>query len=91
MLLIAGLGEIEASKLRQAIQATFAERGTHDLPAFLTRPPADWARAYTKMAAEVGLSYQSLEEAFIAFRIFLDPVLSEKPVDTWDPLHWKWD
>jgi hypothetical protein len=90
MLLIAKLGEIDATKLIQAIHATFVERGTHELPDALIKPPILWERTFVKMASEVGLSYATLEEAFEALKKFLDPVFSEKSNKTWDPFASEW-
>lgn len=90
MLLIAGLEEIDAAKLRRAIRTTFDERGTHELSLSLPNPPMDWVKPYAKMAADVDLVYPSLMEAFSALRKFFDPVLSWQSIKTWDPISWNW-
>jgi len=90
MLLLASLGELEGHKLQNAIEATFEERATHDVPLTLPNPPTSWERPYLKMADEVNLKYSTLDEAFLTLKIFLDPVLSGKIHQIWDPEHWEW-
>jgi hypothetical protein len=91
MILLAGLAEIKAIKLRQAIDATFAQRGTHMLPEQLPPPPENWQPSFGKLAAQVGIEFASLEEAFLALQRFLGPLLSpDHAPGIWDPILWSW-
>lgn len=55
MLLLAEMGELESENLRQAIQATFDDLKTHELPRNVPLPTKDWALPFQKMANEVRL------------------------------------
>lgn len=72
MLLLAEMGELESESLRQAIQATFDDLKTHELPRTVPMPTKDWALPFQKMANEVGLEIESLPKAGEALQQFLD-------------------
>jgi len=91
ILLIAGLGTIEEKDLAEAIEATFKKRNTRPIPKAITPPPINWEQPFKKMAKEVGLGQESLDEGFGALQNFLNPILMEGKVRKWDPMEWKWD
>jgi hypothetical protein len=93
ILLLAGLGEINGKKLFEAIQATFHSRGTHPLPMSVPAPPRNWSPSYRRLARQVELGYPSLQEAFEAIQLFLDPLLSHQNqnLGRWDPSQWDWE
>lgn len=90
MILMAGLAEIQAVWLLQALTATFIQRGTHPLPERLPLPPEKWRPSYTRMAGELGLDYIKMEDGFFALQKFLDPVLANESIQTWNPASWEW-
>lgn len=90
ILLLAGIRPIEGARLRQAIKATFEARQTHPIPMKLPEPPSGWERPFQRMAAEIQLEQQSIQEARIALERFINPALSDKPIGLWDPLYWRW-
>jgi hypothetical protein len=55
LVLISTHSTIEPTRLRAALQRTFAERATHPLPKALPRPPTDWQAPYARLATEVGM------------------------------------
>lgn len=91
MILLAGMAEIRGDQLRQAIEATFSQRGTHPLPNQLPPPPRNWSTTYRKLAVETGVEYAALNDAFLALQRFLDPLLTtDRALDRWDPESWNW-
>jgi hypothetical protein len=90
ILLLAELGKIDSDHLYRAIQATFDARKTHLLPREIPDPPAEWSRSFYRLATEVSLGYQTLGEANIAIKAFLNPLLGEKSGGQWDPGFWSW-
>src|SRR3989338_3710436 len=50
--------------IKKALEATFERRKTHEIPAKLEPPPADWKEIYREMAEECGVSKKALDEAF---------------------------
>lgn len=90
LLLIAEMGKVDASTLRQAIKATFDSRGTHAVPTRLPSPPSTWAVPFRKMAQELSLGQATLKESEDAMARFLDPILSGKSIVTWDPTTYSW-
>jgi hypothetical protein len=47
-------------RVRTAVDATFARRRTHPVPAVVPAPPADWAKPFTALATECGLDQAML-------------------------------
>lgn len=79
-----------AQRFRDALALTFEARATHALPAALPPPPATWAAQYEDLAADHGLRWASLAEVTDAARAFVDPLLADRDVTTWDPAAWAW-
>lgn len=90
MLLLAGMGAIEGSRLREAINATFLARRTHPVPLQMSDPPLGWERPFQRLAAEVKLEQRSIQEADAALKQFLNPVLNSSQIAIWNPLYWQW-
>ncbi len=89
--LLGTLGEIRADALTRALEATFAQRSTHPLPAALPSPPAAWWVSSRRLRRECGLTYTSLDDMHQAVRVFLDPVLQRRvPGYRWHPARWAW-
>jgi hypothetical protein len=91
ILLLAGMGEIDGSRLYAAIISTFNARNTHPLPLRLPAPSLNWKRPFQRMAREVTLEYGSLEEADHAMKRFLNPLLQGENITVWHPTHWYWE
>ena len=87
--LLAQIGPLESAGVRKAIEATFAFRKTHPLPAALPSPPASWAMRYAKMARDDELLWPRIEELVTVVRGFLDPVLAGES-GSWNPSTWAW-
>jgi hypothetical protein len=88
--LLATIRPLHASRVRAALEQTFAHRRTHALPALLPDPPAAWSAPYAKVAREDGLPWGSLDEVAAAARAFLDPVLRDELGAEWRPDAWGW-
>ncbi len=91
ILLLAGMGKIDSSRLRAAIDSTFLARQSHPLPTQLPEPPRNWERPFQRLAAEVRLEQSTLGEADAAMQEFLNSVLSGEIIGNWNPLHWSWE
>ena len=88
--LLATAQPIEARRLRQALEQTFAFRKTHALPAELPEPLRTWESPYAAIAREDELAWQSLDDVTAAARSFLNPVLGSGLDATWKPGTWEW-
>jgi hypothetical protein len=88
--LLGQAGDREASRIRVAIQQTFAYRQTHGVPSRLPEPPATWEKAYAAMAEEDSLPWRSLAAVMQAARAFVDPVLEGVGEARWSPADWVW-
>ncbi len=88
--LLARTRSLDARRLRAAFQLTFAYRSTHPLPPGIPDPPSDWTDPYARLARIDELPWKSLPELAAAVRAFLDPVLSDAAVSTWDSDSWTW-
>lgn len=80
---------LEAARLRQALEVTFESRGRQPLPSSLPPPPSDWAVAYRKLAAEVGID-ADVRVAHSEAAALLDPVLGGLAKGRWDPDQSRW-
>lgn len=91
LVMMSSLFSFQAGRVRRALLATFAARGTHTLPAALPSPPPGWRAAYRKMAPEVGLD-PDVSVGYERVRAFLAPILSGSvPDDTqWNPTQHTW-
>jgi hypothetical protein len=80
---------LDAQRLRDEIERTFARRGTHPVPDELPAPPADWARAYSAEAEAVRIP-PALADAHLIAASWLNPVLQGTATGTWDPERKRW-
>ncbi len=87
--LLAQVGTLSGADVRGAIDATFAFRKTHPVPAQLPAPPASWSPVYARMVEQDDLPWRRLADLLDAARAFLDPAL-EKQGGIWDPGTWSW-
>ena len=53
---------------RAAIQTTFEQRGTHELPSELSGPPSAWTDTYVSLVADLDIEADSLPDAFNLIR-----------------------
>jgi hypothetical protein len=88
--LLATTGSFSAADLRAAIEATFAFRKTHPVPATLPPPPARWQAVYARMASSDQLPWADLEAVLAASRAFLDPILEGRG-GIWNATSWAWE
>lgn len=87
--LLATSGPFEHAALREAIHGTFAQRGSHDVPASVPSPPDFWNASYVVMVEENDLRWATLADLTVAVQAFLDPVLRGEE-GQWDPASWSW-
>lgn len=87
--LLATTGPFESTALRGAIRATFAQRGSHEIPPSIAESPVRWSAPYASMVEENNLRWTTLDDLTAAVRAFLDPVLRGED-GTWDPPTWTW-
>jgi len=91
MLLLAEMGKLDSISLRKAIQVTFDDCKTHELPVKVPQPSKDWSLPFQKMAIEVGLEFKSLSDAGVALQQFLDPTLEAETQKSWNSINWHWE
>jgi hypothetical protein len=86
LVLISSTAELEAGRLRHAINRTFTARNTESVPVFFAQPPESWVSPYRRLASEIGLDPE-LALGHRSSAAFLDPILSgNTPSDArWDP------
>ncbi len=89
LVILAGVGSLEGSELRRALEQTFGHRNTHALPEAFPAPPERWREPYRRTAQEEGLAWGTLDQAHEAAAKFLEPILRGE-LGVWDPAHWRW-
>lgn len=89
--LLASAQELDAKRLRAALEQTFAFRKTHPLPGAVPAPTEAWRAPYEAMAREDQLRWTTLGEVTAAATAFLDPVLAGGLDATWLPTEWRWN
>jgi hypothetical protein len=62
MALLVKMGTLESTKLKEAIRATFDQRGSHAVPTAFPDPPESWQLPYAQLAGECGLEW-TIEES----------------------------
>lgn len=55
LVLIIARQQLSSHRIRVAVDATFARRATHPVPADVPLPRSDWAKPFATLAAECGL------------------------------------
>jgi hypothetical protein len=88
--LLALAQELDAKRLRAALQQTFVHRNTHPLPGSVPAPADAWRIPYEAMARDDQLRWITLEDVTLAAKAFLDPVLAVGLDATWLPAEWRW-
>jgi hypothetical protein len=77
MALLIGSGGLDKPRILDALRLTFERRGTHDLPAALVPPPADWQTPFQALAEECGLP-ADIAAVFAGVREFFEKVLAQR-------------
>jgi hypothetical protein len=77
MALLIGSGGMDRQRVLDALHLTFERRGTHDLPANLVPPPADWQVPFRALAEEFKLP-GGLAAVFADVQEFLNEVGSQR-------------
>ena len=75
--LLIGSGGLDKQRILDALGLTFERRGTHDLPADLLPPPADWKVPFQALAEECGLS-TDVAAVFAGVQEFLEELLGRR-------------
>jgi hypothetical protein len=82
--------QLTSERLRAAFRLTFEARATHQVPAELPAPPANWVEPYRLLAEANDLPWTSLLDVTAAARAFVDPILGDRELTAWDPVAWAW-
>jgi hypothetical protein len=77
MALLIGAGGLDKRRILDALRLTFERRGTHDLPAGLIPPPADWQIPFRALAEECGLP-ADVAAVFAGVQEFLEEMLAQR-------------
>ena len=75
--LLIGSGGLDKQRILEALRLTFERRGTHDLPANLVPPPADWQIPFHALAEECGLP-TDVAGVFAGVQKFVEEVLAQR-------------
>ncbi len=75
--LLIGSGGLDKQRIMEALRLTFERRGTHDLPANLVPPPADWQVPFHALAEECGLP-TDVAAVFAGVQEFVEEVLAQR-------------
>ena len=70
LLLLIQSNELDRSRLRAALEATFKQRKTHLLPTKFPDPPSNWEKPFQQLAKEVGLDENLAAGVKIVRRFF---------------------
>jgi len=73
--LLIGSGGMDKERILDALRLTFERRGTHDLPAGLVPPPADWQIPFQALVEECGLP-ADVSVVFAGVQEYLNEVLT---------------
>jgi hypothetical protein len=88
--LVATTAELDAARVRRAIEETFEHRSGRDVPTALPPPPRDWDVPFRRLAGEIGLVADLAAGHELAARL-LDPILSgELATGRWHPAGQGW-
>jgi hypothetical protein len=89
LVLIGDLAQLDAERLRGALESTFDTRASQPLPDAVPPPPQSWERPYAELAREAGVA-PNLDAGRAAAAHLLDPILSAGATGRWDPRTRRW-
>jgi hypothetical protein len=89
VVVIARTTGLDAHRLRRAIDAIFSRRAAQPVPDAVPHPPADWARSWRTLAADVPAD-DDVEGGHAVAAALLDPILAGKETGKWDPGEGAW-
>lgn len=75
--LLIGSSGLDKQRILYALRLTFERKGTHDLPAGLVTPPADWQVPFQALAEECGLPHDVIA-VFAEVREYFEVVLTSR-------------
>src|SRR5947208_11860088 len=75
--LLIGSSGLDRQRILDALRLTFERRGTHDLPAGLVPPPADWQVPFQALAEECGL-LTDVATVFAGVQEYFEEVLTRR-------------
>lgn len=88
--LVAQMFNVDADRLRRAIEDVFAARASHEPPPAVPAPPAQWRVPFGRLAQAVGLD-RDLDVGHSAVASMLDPILERQiQIGTWNPDARQW-
>lgn len=90
MVLMAEIQFLSAPTLLAALQATFRERNTHELPTTVPNPPSGWKSPYVRLATEVALAANRIDVGLGIIQRLLGPILEGRDSGYWDPKRQCW-
>jgi hypothetical protein len=88
--LVAAMLEFEAGALRSALVELFDQRATHQLPASLPPPPADWQRPWRELVAGLPVP-ADLRNGYALAASLIDAVLNDGASGHWSPNSRSWE
>ena len=77
MALLIASGGLDKQRILDAMGLTFERRGTHDLPAVLLPPPAEWQMPFQALAEECGLPTDAVA-VFSGVQEYFEELLSRR-------------
>lgn len=89
LMLLSGYRPLAIEELATALDAVFRSRATHDIPKRVPLPPDDWRDVYRKLSETLPITPEILE-AHASVAAFLDPVLTARTEENWDPIRRIW-
>jgi predicted nucleotidyltransferase component of viral defense system len=78
LVLLVGEGLEPTAELLATVEHVFAARASHEVPASLPDPPADWAERYATLAEELDLEPSTVDEAMALLRSFWERALATR-------------
>lgn len=89
VVVIARTTELDAQRLRSAIDAIFSRRAAQPVPDAVPHPPAYWARSWRTLTAHVPAD-DGVEAGHAVAAALLDPILAGGETGVWDPAEGAW-
>jgi hypothetical protein len=92
LVLVQGSLQVNAGRLNDALEITFAGREGRPVPGAVPTPPANWLETYGAMAREVDLSMNPID-GYRLVTDFLGPILAGRISEnaTWNPRSRRWE
>lgn len=90
ILILARESSLDFKNLRNAVVITFKNRDTHPIPSGIVGIDTSYQNNYSKLSAQVGLGFNTIQEANQALESLFNPIILNNKKEQWNAKDFVW-